>query len=187
MTVTKEGVFIVQYFILLFFLGAAAYFDVREHRIPNWWVFLGMSNGMVLAIFQAGSPSADFLLLKAPFWFLLRMLAATAVFFLFFLCRMIGAGDIKLAALICGYLGFRTGSASIGAGFLIGAFWSLIKMAGKGSLLYRLSCFLTYIRYVFQTGKITAYYHPDRDGYDMVIPLGPCLFLGTFITIVALQ
>lgn len=187
MTVRKEVDFIVQYFILLFFLGAAAYFDIREHRIPNWWLLLGVVNGIFLAVFQAGSTSADLYFLKAPLWFLFRLLAVTAVFFFFFLCRMIGAGDIKMAALICGYLGFRAGSVAIGAGFLIGAFWSLIKMAGKGSLLYRFSCFLTYIRYVFQTGKITAYYRPDRDGYDMVIPLGVCLFLGTLITIVALQ
>ena len=172
---------------MLFILGAGAYFDVLEHRIPNWWVFLGVINGIFLAILKAGPSLRGFLFLEAPLVFLFRLLVVTTVFFFFYLCRMIGAGDIKMAALICGYLGFRTGALAIGAGFLIGAFWSLIKMIGKGSLIKRFSFLLTYIRYVFQTGKITANYRPAGDGYDMDIPLGLCLFLGTLITLGALQ
>lgn len=111
--------------------------------------------------------------------FVLRLGIVTAAFFLLFLCRMIGAGDIKLAALICGFLGLRAGALAVGSGFLIGAFWSFIKMAERGILFTRLSCLLAYIRRVFQTGKLTTYYDPVRDGYDVVIPLGLCLFLGT--------
>ncbi len=110
---------------------------------------------------------------------MLRLVIVTGIFFFLFLCRMIGAGDIKLTALICGFLGFRAGALAVGLGFLIGAFWSFIKMAGSGSLFARLSFLLAYIRHVFQTGKLTTYYDPVRDGYDMVIPLGLCLFLGT--------
>ena len=108
-----------------------------------------------------------------------RLAAVTGAFFLLFLCRMVGAGDIKLAALICGYLGLSAGVLAIGSGFLIGAFWSLIKMAERKILLTRLFCLLAYIRHIFQTGKLTAYYDPVRDGYDVVIPLGLCLSLGT--------
>nr|WP_279231876.1 prepilin peptidase [Clostridium sp. HBUAS56010] len=173
--------------MILFLLGAGAFFDVREHRIPNWWVLFGVLNGGFLQILKAGTGTAGFSLLEPLFMFLLRMFVVTAALFFLFLFRMIGAGDIKMAALICGYLGFSAGAWAIGAGFLIGAFWSLIKMAGGHRFRYRFSCLHTYIRYVIQTGKITAYYRPERDGYKDVIPLGLCLFLGTFITVVILR
>lgn len=111
--------------------------------------------------------------------FLARMLAVTTLFFPLFICRMIGAGDIKLAALICGYSGIAGGAAAIGLGFLIGAFWSFLKMMAKGSFYERFSHLTAYIRHIYQTKKITAYYDFARDGADAVIPLGVCLFFGT--------
>jgi prepilin peptidase CpaA len=150
-------------------------------------MLFGIGNGLLLTGLEAGVLSSGMNVLKEPAFFLFRMVLVTALFFVLFLCRMIGAGDIKMAALICGYLGFQTGASAIFSGFLIGAFWSLIKMIGNGIFIYRFSYLLTYIRYVFQTGKITAYYCPQRDGYDMVIPFGCCLFLGTLITLAGLQ
>ncbi|HBE86675.1 MAG TPA: prepilin peptidase [Lachnoclostridium sp.] len=162
----------VRYVILLLILGAGAFYDVREHRIPNWLVLSGIVLGILLEIPGSKNPFGGLL-------FLLRLVIVTGIFFLLFLCRMIGAGDIKLTALICGFLGLKAGALAVGLGFLIGAVWSFFKMAGSGSFFVRLSCLLAYIRHVFQTGKLTTYYDPVRDGYDMVIPLGLCLFLGT--------
>lgn len=159
---------------MLLILGAGAFFDVKEHRIPNWWIFLGIITGILPGFFEMEPLEG--------IGFLLRFVFVTAVFFIFFICRMIGAGDIKLAALICGYLGVQAGALAIGLGFLIGAFFSLIKMTAKGTLIKRLSCLLTYIRCVLHTGKLTVYYDPVRDGYDAVIPLGMCLFLGTMVS-----
>lgn len=146
-------------------------------------MIFGVGNGLLLTGLEAGMLSGGISFLKEPAIFLFRMLIVTAVFFVLFIFRMMGAGDIKMAALICGYLGFQTGALSIFIAFLIGAFWSLIKLIGYGSFIFRFSYFLTYIRYVIQTGKITAYYCPKQDGYDMVIPFGLCLFLGTLITL----
>lgn len=173
--------------ILLLHLGVGAYFDVKEHKIPNWLMLFGIGNGLLLTGLEAWVLTSDMNILTEPVFFLLRIVIVTALFFILFLCRMIGAGDIKMAALICGYMGLQTGAIAIFSGFLIGAIWSLIKMIGNGILIYRFSCLLTYIRYVFQTGKITAYYRPERDGYDMVIPFGFCLFAGTLITLGVLQ
>lgn len=175
----KEGDDIVNDLILLSLLGVGAFFDAREHRIPNWWVMLGAGAGFLLSILETGSVYGSFL-------FLLRFAAVTVVFFVLFLCRMIGAGDIKMAALICGYLGFSTGAVAIGGGFFIGAVWSLLKMIKKGSLFVRFAYLFAYIRRVVQTGKLTEYYSSKRDGYDMVIPLGLCLFLGTFLSVLFL-
>lgn len=183
----KRGECIIGGIILLLHLGVGAYFDVKEHKIPNWLMLFGIGNGLLLTGLEAWVLTSDMNILTEPIFFLLRIVLVTALFFVLFLCRMIGAGDIKMAALICGYMGLQTGAIAIFSGFLIGAIWSLIKMIGNGILIYRFSCLLTYIRYVFQTGKITAYYRPERDGYDMVIPFGFCLFAGTLITLGVLQ
>lgn len=146
-----------------------------------------MVTGILLGILESERSAGGAAFLEVSFRFFLRFAFVAAVFFALFVCRMIGAGDIKLAGLICGYLGLRAGALAVGFGFLIGAFWSFIKMAVKGSLLKRLSCLLAYIRRVFHTGKLTAYYNPAQDGYEVVIPLGMCLFLGTFVYIILLQ
>ena len=85
----------------------------------------------------------------------------------------------KLAALICGYSGLTAGAAAIGLGFLIGAFWSFLKMMVKGSFHERFDHLTAYIRRIYHTKKITAYYDFARDGAEAVIPLGVCLLFGT--------
>ncbi len=165
-------------------LGAGAFYDIREHRIPNWWILSAMITGILLAVLKSDQSAGLSVLLKESGVFLLRMAVVTAVFFLFFLCRMIGAGDIKLAALICGYLGLKEGAAVVGCGFAIGAIWSFLRMIKKGSIIYRFSHFTAYIRRLYRTREITAYYVPDRDGRSTVIPLGVCMFLGAVIFII---
>lgn len=167
--------------ILLLVLAAGAYYDVREHRIPNWWVMTALFSGVALSVLESGEPVGGMLFLKEGVLFLARMTIVCGVFFLFFLCRMIGAGDIKLAALMCGYLGLKAGAAAVGCGFLIGAVWSFFKMMVRGTFIQRFSCLLAYIRRVYHTKAIEAYYQPGRDGSDTVIPLGVCLLLGTVL------
>lgn len=179
----KEGDSIIQTFVLLFVLGAGSYFDIREHRIPNWWILAGMVSGILLTFLEFGEAVGVLLFLRVFLTFLGRMAAVTALFFILFLCRMVGAGDIKLAALICGCQGLSKGAVSVGLGFLIGALWSLVKMRKDRSFLRRISYFLAYFKHTIHTGRITAYYVPDRDGTDNVIPLGPCLLLGTVLSL----
>lgn len=171
--------------ILLLVLAAGAWYDVREHRIPNWWVAVSMICGVLLCILESAGlpgppgPAGAF---REGGLFLVRMLAVTALLFPLFYCRMIGAGDIKLAALICGYLGLAGGVLAIGLGFLIGAVWSFLKMIVRGSFRERFHYLTAYIRRVYHTKKITAYYDFARDGAGAVIPLGVCLFLGTAVS-----
>lgn len=140
--------------------------------------------GMILTILEAGAEKSFSACTIESGLFLVRMAAVTALFFPLFLFRMLGAGDIKLAALICGYAGFTDGAAAVGLGLLIGAVWSFLKMMVNGSLFKRLYHLTVYIGQIYHTKKITAYYDPARDGTEAVIPLAVCLFLGTALTVV---
>ena len=48
-----------------------------------------------------------------------HVFATCAVFYVLFLCRVLGAGDIKLLAVSVGFLGIRQGAEMIFCGFLL--------------------------------------------------------------------
>ncbi len=52
-------------------------------------------------------------------YFILRFVGTCAVFYPFFLCRTIGAGDIKLMGVIAGFLGVWDGVFVIGLGMIL--------------------------------------------------------------------
>lgn len=52
------------------------------------------------------------------FYFLGRVFGTCAVFYILFLCRVLGAGDIKLMAVCVGFLGIERGAQMIVGGLL---------------------------------------------------------------------
>lgn len=158
---------------LLICLAAAGLWDLRAGRIPNRWLLFWYIVGFGIFVRSGWLAAAGYLV---------RSAAAVGLLFLFFLCRMIGAGDIKCMALICGYLGFSPGIRVIGAGMLMGAVWSLGKLLTKGLLRERIRYLAAYIGRTFHEKRIIAYYVPERDGADAVLPLGFCLFLGLAVS-----
>lgn len=163
--------FIAVWILISFILLGGAWFDLMSHRIPNAWILLGASVGLYLYMDSAAG-------------FLIRLCVITALFFPLYCCRMIGAGDIKLMALVCGYCGFRSGGSIIGAAFLAGAVWSFIKLLRSGSLKARLFYFAGYIRRMIQTKEAGIYYSPQRDGYAVTIPFAVCLCLGELFNLI---
>lgn len=91
---------------------------------------------------------------------------------------MIGAGDVKLMALIVGFMGFKTGVDIILYGFFIGAVLAFLKMLACRNLHQRLTFFFAYIRRLFLTKEPMPYYQASRDGTNAVIPMAACLLGG---------
>ena len=154
-------------------LGGALY-DIREQRIPNWWCACGCVLGLWLTwrLAPAGQGAGQAVL------YIIRLLAVTAIWFPLFRLRMIGAGDVKLMALMAGYLGFAVSAGVILYGFFIGAILAFLKMLVYRNLYQRLNYFFAYIRRLFQTREAVPYYQASRDGKEAVIPLGLCLLGG---------
>lgn len=82
--------------ILMALLGVAAGFDIKSRRIPNWLVLTGLVTSLCIQLlFSSGSFSA---------W-CLGLLAGFGLFLPLYLVRAMGAGDVKLMAMVGGFLG----------------------------------------------------------------------------------
>lgn len=81
---------------------AAAVFDVREHRIPNWLTYPGIVLGLVLrGLLLRGGLFG----LKGLGSAVAGLLLAGGVMFLFYAVRAMGAGDVKLMAAVGSLVG----------------------------------------------------------------------------------
>lgn len=146
-------------------LGGAAYTDIRYKKIYNAWLALWLLVGVYFRGYIC----------------LWNALLATAVLFVFYLFRMIGAGDIKLAALLYGYLGFYDAAFVIGTGMVIAAAYAFYYMYSKGILFTRLLYFKKFLDISLKSNSIQKYYDPQRDKEDITITLAPYFLLGFLI------
>ncbi len=160
--------------LLLAVLAVGAWYDIREQRIPNWWCAIACICGMYLIWQRAPAEGKAWPLI----FYGARLLTVVAVWFPLFRLRMIGAGDVKLMALIVGFLGFKNGASVILYGFFIGAVLAFLKMLACRNLLQRLTFFFAYIRRLFLTKEPVPYYQASRDGRNAVIPMAACLLGG---------
>jgi prepilin peptidase CpaA len=85
--------------ILIILLFIAAFFDVKEKRIPNVLTFPIMLIGLILNIIMNG--------LNGCLFSLYGFLIGLAVFFIPFALGLMGAGDVKLMAAIGALMGFK--------------------------------------------------------------------------------
>ena len=106
--------------------------------------------------------------------FVLRFAGTCAVFYLFFLCRMIGAGDIKLMGLIVGFSGLWDGIFILGLGFVIAAVSAACRMTRQGTVWLRLERIARFVVESGINGKITEY--PGYFEKESLMRLGPYLF-----------
>lgn len=159
----------VRHWILLSLLAAAAWTDFRYRKIPN----ICIASGIVLGI----------IFMRLPF--ICTVLGVFPVVFPLFYFRMMGAGDLKLMALICGYMGIGPGALAIGTGLLLGAVYSLFQLWKQNLFKERISYFTAYIRQLIQTKQHVAYYVPERDGTNITMPLAVFLLAGVLLQLYA--
>lgn len=157
--------------LLCIFLIVAGGMDAKFRKVKNYWLAVGLVLGLAVKGWQFPGPA------------LLILILAFGLFRL----RMMGAGDGKMMAIIAGYLGLSEGIAAIGLGLAAGVIWSLCIQAHAWSLRTRLMNFFAYLRQIFLTGTITAYYEPKRDGREGTMPLAACMAAGTIFYLCCLR
>ena len=104
-------------------LLAALVFDFRYRRIPNWLVLAGLAGGFVSGGLGSGLSHA-----------LAGTLAGLAIFLPFYLLRGMGAGDVKLMAVVGSFLGPMSAVGAALLTFLAGGLLSIGVAVATGSL-----------------------------------------------------
>lgn len=151
------------------FLLLCAATDWHSRKIPNFLLAAGLVMGLAL---RAAEGMCSGLIAVFECTVVLCML------FPLFLCRLTGAGDIKLAAVLAGMAGVKATCLIIAAGLVAAVPVCIVKLLVRRNLNMRLFLFFAYIRQVILTKQVTAYYDPERDGYGDTIPFAVFMFLG---------
>ena len=178
--------------MLLLFAGGCAVCDLKKRRIPNGmilsggWLFLMIRFGLGIKIgYVGGWGRLEPGMAAALLWGLCEAVKCLvyagmllAVLFPLYLFRMMGAGDIKMAAVLFGAAGMQQGGRILLCGLAAAGVWSLVLLIRRGIVGQRLAYLAVYLYRFALGGSIKPYYLEARDGKEASFCLAPCLFLG---------
>ena len=130
-------------------LIAAVYTDYRQNRIPNWIIIFGLISGCFISYVYGGIG----MLLEG----LLAMVLPIVLLYPVFVIGGMGAGDLKLFAVVGSYLGIKGITISFISAFIVGATISLVKMICFHNFKERIYYFFSYLADLFLKGKWQLY------------------------------
>ncbi|MDR3409613.1 MAG: prepilin peptidase [Formivibrio sp.] len=110
--------------VLVVLLLVAAWGDIQRHRIPNTLILTGLAFAIILSAWQDGLSG----LLSAGGGFLLGL----GIFLPFYWLRALGAGDVKLMAVVGGFLGPSGLIGAVLGTFLAGGLMALLLALRAG-------------------------------------------------------
>lgn len=144
--------------VLLLILLAAVYTDYRQGRIPNWIILFGVISGLLISFLHGG---IGFFLEALGGMFLPVVLLYPA-----FVIGGLGAGDLKLFAVVGSYLGIKGVLISLIIAFVVGAIVSLVKMIRFHNFKERIYYFFSYVTDIFFKGKWKLYEMTEGETSD---------------------
>lgn len=136
-------------FVSLTFLSVAVVMDIQSFRVSNRLIISGLISGLLLQVLETG--------VKGLGVFILNVSIPIILFYLLFLIRVLGAGDIKLFSMIGGIWGFHLLIVTIVVSFLVGAGISMCKLLYHRNLISRLWVFKNYVGQVMAAGRLLKY------------------------------
>lgn len=156
--------------LLLFLLAIAAWQDIKNYRIPNLLVLIGMIAGVILHSNANGWPG----FLHA----VQGMLVGMAVLLPMYLLRLMGAGDVKLMGMAGAFLGPWQVIGALLAVLVVGGILAIL-MALR---LNKLQQLLTRVRLMVMEGvlKISVKQMPVVESRQSLarMPYGVAIFIG---------
>jgi prepilin peptidase CpaA len=140
---------LVRYVVLLLLILVAVGGDLRDYRIYNLPVMIGIAAGFTINTVSDGlrGLAASVLAMLVPFILLAALFAL----------RMLGAGDIKLFCAIGAIMGLEFILYTMVFSFLEGGIIALGIMVVKGNFKERFRYIGTYLKTCFLTRKLQAY------------------------------
>lgn len=143
------GCRIIKFSVLIILLILATVSDFKTYRIPNKLIL----SGLVISFF--------FQFFKGSFLSVLycfgTLILVCVVFLPIYFIRAIGAGDIKLFAMITCFIGMKQGLQVIIVAFMIGGIFSLIKLFRYHIFHVQLQSLAEYVTQFYYLKKIVPY------------------------------
>ena len=145
--------------LLLLFTGGCALWDLKKRRISNGMIlaggllFLLIRSGLGMKIgYTAGwsrwLPGTGAALMSGiceMCGYLVRIGILLCVLFPLYLFRMIGAGDIKMAAVLFGAAGVQQGGRILLCGLMAAGAWSVVLLVWRGIARPRLTYLVLFV------------------------------------------
>ncbi|MFT5532860.1 MAG: prepilin peptidase CpaA [Burkholderiaceae bacterium] len=159
--------------LLVLVLVMATATDLRSRRIPNWLVLFGLALSLWLKI-TAGDVSA---------WGL-GLLIGFGSFIPLYALRAMGAGDVKLMAVVGAFLGPLSALGAVAATLLAGGVLAIVVALANGSLrraIDNVKFMLTSLMVSgMQRTRMTVEVPTSSTGS---VPYGAAIAVGTFATL----
>ena len=150
-------------------LAAAAWMDIRSTKISNRLILCGWMAGCIYNLLEYGW--------KGSIYFLIQFSIPVLSFYLLFLMRALGAGDIKLFSVIGSCIGLNGFVKVVLFSFLAGAVCSILVLIRNKNLFYRMVYFSDYVRTALFTKSIAKYDYKS-DGKQNFIHFSVSIFVG---------
>lgn len=116
-------IFILKCVLVLLLLVRVVYTDVRVGKIENRTLFIFLTIGGIISIIDGG---------YIGFFAGMKMvILVTVILFLLYLVKGLGAGDIKLFAVLSLYFPDEA-IGIIGVSFVVAGIWAILKMVYRG-------------------------------------------------------
>jgi prepilin peptidase CpaA len=161
--------------LLVVSVTLAAFFDVRERRVPNWLTLPGTAIALLINIFAGLAQLSQSVLGFA---------VATGAMCVPFACGWLGAGDVKLLALMGAIVGLQSLPRVMFYSSVIGgllAVWALIARGIQATILMR--CWTDVKLAVLSLGSIMPEPVTERTIVNASIPFGVAIGLGTLVAL----
>lgn len=140
---------IIKSTVLIILLVFATVSDFKTYRIPNKLILSGL---VISFYFQFLEGSFLSVLYGFSIWLLICI-----VFLPIYYIRAIGAGDIKLFAMISCFVGMKQGIQVIIVAFIIGGVFSIVKLFYYHIFRSQLQSLAEYITQTYYLKKIVPY------------------------------
>lgn len=139
--------------LLLLLLSAMA--DLKTDRIPNGFILLGIACGIACSLISG----------RALPGILASVFSAFLLMYPLYKIGAFGAGDVKLFVLIGSFQNIGEATAILAGAFVIGAGFSLVKLAVEQNGRERLGYFCSYLREIWRTGHWKVYGEDLKQDY----------------------
>ena len=140
-------------YLLAAFLAVAGLFDFFFRKIPNRLILFMLGGCLFLNIYMSGPAS---LAGVVP-----RILIAGALFYPVFVIGALGAGDVKLLAVSCGFVPGEKTLYFLFVSLFIASVFGVVRMGMHGEFKKRMHRLALYIKKTIRTGR-PEMYHANR-------------------------